>query len=460
MPLSPAPCGRGALTFALLGAAVRCTLLEPRPAQLSRSQHRQLEAAGVRPPAGEGGAMAAGVRRGAGMAEMPAQEAFEQSDDDEEEEEETEAEEIEEGRGSGAGAGLAPRTAGTGQAGAEADRASSSAWPPPLPQLQRRFEPALWRLPLSCCGAGGGRDEGGVGEGGAEQAAAPARGPSPATGPEAAGEEAEAVAELLRNCSLVVGLHPDQATEAILDFALQGGKPFALLPCCVFPRLFPGRRLRLRPGGGPGGGGGGPGPGPGAAASGESPSGTGPLNAADLESVIAAAAAAPAAGNRGNGGAAGDGDGGNGWVSMAVESYPQLVAYLLQRAEAAAEPPPSSAMTGPATAAATLEWLGAQAGAGAWESAGGAAASAAEGVGAAAAAEGVGAAGPPVAPEAACGADGGAGGGGGQGSAGVVRRWRPGGVGRVGVVRLPFEGANLAVFRLPAEAEAEPEREA
>jgi hypothetical protein len=46
-----------------------------------------------------------------------------------------------------------------------------------------------------------------------------------------------------KGCSLVVGLHPDQATEPILDYAVQEGCPFAVVPCCVFPRLFPDRRL-------------------------------------------------------------------------------------------------------------------------------------------------------------------------------------------------------------------------
>ena len=43
--------------------------------------------------------------------------------------------------------------------------------------------------------------------------------------------------------SLFVGLHPDQPTEAIVDMALALGKPFAVVPCCVFPTLFPERRL-------------------------------------------------------------------------------------------------------------------------------------------------------------------------------------------------------------------------
>eukprot|EP00884_Botryococcus_braunii_P010341 jgi/Botrbrau1/19308/Bobra.0073s0047.1 len=53
--------------------------------------------------------------------------------------------------------------------------------------------------------------------------------------------------EALRRCSIVVGLHPDQATDPILEFALAFGKPFAIIPCCVFARQFPHRRLRIPP---------------------------------------------------------------------------------------------------------------------------------------------------------------------------------------------------------------------
>jgi len=49
--------------------------------------------------------------------------------------------------------------------------------------------------------------------------------------------------KLLQHASLLVGLHPDQATEAIVDVALALGVPFAVVPCCVFPKLFPQRRL-------------------------------------------------------------------------------------------------------------------------------------------------------------------------------------------------------------------------
>ena len=49
---------------------------------------------------------------------------------------------------------------------------------------------------------------------------------------------------LVKASSCVVGLHPDQPTEDIVDLALQHNKPFAIIPCCVFPCLFPTRKLR------------------------------------------------------------------------------------------------------------------------------------------------------------------------------------------------------------------------
>jgi len=42
--------------------------------------------------------------------------------------------------------------------------------------------------------------------------------------------------------SLLVGMHPDQATEAIIDAALELGVPFAVVPCCTFPEMFPHRK--------------------------------------------------------------------------------------------------------------------------------------------------------------------------------------------------------------------------
>ena len=53
-----------------------------------------------------------------------------------------------------------------------------------------------------------------------------------------------ATAGLLARCSLLCAMHPDQATEAVVDAALRLGKPFAVVPCCVFAAEFPARRRR------------------------------------------------------------------------------------------------------------------------------------------------------------------------------------------------------------------------
>jgi len=45
---------------------------------------------------------------------------------------------------------------------------------------------------------------------------------------------------------LLLGLHPDQCTEDILDVALKYNLPFAIVPCCVFPDLFPSRKMLPR----------------------------------------------------------------------------------------------------------------------------------------------------------------------------------------------------------------------
>lgn len=47
--------------------------------------------------------------------------------------------------------------------------------------------------------------------------------------------------DLLKNCSAVVGMHPDQATGAIVDCGLQMNKNWAVVPCCVFPSEHPER---------------------------------------------------------------------------------------------------------------------------------------------------------------------------------------------------------------------------
>jgi len=51
------------------------------------------------------------------------------------------------------------------------------------------------------------------------------------------------VRALLETCGLVVGLHPDQATEGLVDFCLATGKPFAVVPCCIYSKQFSKRRL-------------------------------------------------------------------------------------------------------------------------------------------------------------------------------------------------------------------------
>lgn len=48
--------------------------------------------------------------------------------------------------------------------------------------------------------------------------------------------------DLLLQCSAIVGLHPDQPTAAITDCAVALGKPWAVIPCCVFPNAFFSRR--------------------------------------------------------------------------------------------------------------------------------------------------------------------------------------------------------------------------
>ena len=49
---------------------------------------------------------------------------------------------------------------------------------------------------------------------------------------------------LLQSACLVVGFHPDQATEACIDLALTLKIPFVVCPCCVFPSEFTHRRLK------------------------------------------------------------------------------------------------------------------------------------------------------------------------------------------------------------------------
>lgn len=49
--------------------------------------------------------------------------------------------------------------------------------------------------------------------------------------------------DLIEKASLLLGMHPDEATDSIFDVAIKFDKPFAVVPCCVFGQKFPGRRL-------------------------------------------------------------------------------------------------------------------------------------------------------------------------------------------------------------------------
>ena len=47
---------------------------------------------------------------------------------------------------------------------------------------------------------------------------------------------------VLSNASFIVGVHPDQVTDSIVDIAIHLRIPFAVIPCCVFTKLFPSRK--------------------------------------------------------------------------------------------------------------------------------------------------------------------------------------------------------------------------
>lgn len=51
--------------------------------------------------------------------------------------------------------------------------------------------------------------------------------------------------KLIKDATILLGIHSDGATEAIIDSALHFKKPFCVIPCCVFPSFFPNRFLRV-----------------------------------------------------------------------------------------------------------------------------------------------------------------------------------------------------------------------
>jgi hypothetical protein len=50
------------------------------------------------------------------------------------------------------------------------------------------------------------------------------------------------LSEVLANASFIIGVHPDQVTEAVVDIAIHLQIPFAVIPCCVFTKLFQSRK--------------------------------------------------------------------------------------------------------------------------------------------------------------------------------------------------------------------------
>eukprot|EP00535_Pseudo-nitzschia_heimii_P006406 CAMPEP_0197189358 /NCGR_PEP_ID=MMETSP1423-20130617/19620_1 /TAXON_ID=476441 /ORGANISM="Pseudo-nitzschia heimii, Strain UNC1101" /LENGTH=526 /DNA_ID=CAMNT_0042641445 /DNA_START=255 /DNA_END=1832 /DNA_ORIENTATION=+ len=59
-------------------------------------------------------------------------------------------------------------------------------------------------------------------------------------------EQKQQVRQIVRSCSIMAGMHPDEATEAVIDTSLRLGKPFAILPCCVFRNLNPERKEKRK----------------------------------------------------------------------------------------------------------------------------------------------------------------------------------------------------------------------
>lgn len=238
---------------------IRCTLVDPRPLKLSKPQQRrlqqeglravvhtltqqQLEAGGVLPEwerpsaqhppslgmgsdafaAGEPAAAAA-VAAAAAEVAAPASEGGDAGAAVEQEGETTAA----------AAGGWEDAAAASAEQPGQCKRASQLHFY----QVKAWFGPQLWRSSGwqrifgggSSSGSGSSGSSGGGGGSDADRNSdGSSNGPVSGSG---------------SRCSLVVGLHPDQATDPILEFALETGCPFAIVPCCVFPRLFSHRRL-------------------------------------------------------------------------------------------------------------------------------------------------------------------------------------------------------------------------
>ena len=65
-------------------------------------------------------------------------------------------------------------------------------------------------------------------------------------GNDAHNQDASRAWQILSTLRLVIGFHPDQATEACVDLAQVLKVPVCIVPCCVFPSEFPNRMLHSR----------------------------------------------------------------------------------------------------------------------------------------------------------------------------------------------------------------------
>lgn len=81
----------------------------------------------------------------------------------------------------------------------------------------------------------------------AEQPQGPCTSPDPSQIDNAVGAtditDLDKARSIIQDCSVVVGIHPDQAAEPIINFAQKTRRPFAMVPCCVYPMEFPRRKL-------------------------------------------------------------------------------------------------------------------------------------------------------------------------------------------------------------------------
>ena len=59
-------------------------------------------------------------------------------------------------------------------------------------------------------------------------------------------EANDVLLQTVMGCSLMIGMHSDGATEAIVDIAMKYRKAFMVVPCCVFPNFFKHRFLPRR----------------------------------------------------------------------------------------------------------------------------------------------------------------------------------------------------------------------